>query len=124
MSQRYPAPRPAGGRLHLPGGHPRPVSGSSLPSVQVVDSMTSCCKGCTRREQGCHVGCEQAAVEDIVKIIAYADKLNKIVKRYRLDFNKTERTFSLKVPTDQPDYFVKYLGYFLQALSLLANIDV
>ena len=38
--------------------------------------MTSCCKGCTRRKQGCHVGCEQAAVEDIVKIIAYADKLN------------------------------------------------
>ena len=65
-------------------------------------------------------------LEDVreVDVYDYADKLNKIVKRYRLDFNKTERTFSLKVPTDQPDYFVKYLGYFLQALSLLANIDV
>ena len=67
--------------------------------------MTTCCKGCTRRKQGCHVGCEQAAVEDIVKIIAYADKLKglqaaidltdrkqaNVTRRMRRDRNQKSR---------------------------------
>ena len=50
--------------------------------------MTTCCKGCTRCKQGCHVGCEQAAVEGIVKIIAYADKLKGLQAAIDLTYRK------------------------------------
>ena len=52
--------------------------------------MTTCCKGCTSRKQGCHVGCEQAAVEDIVKIIAYSEDTNIFTPIRITDFNDTQ----------------------------------
>ncbi len=50
------------------------------------------------------------------------EKLDKIMYKYNLEIE--ERTVKLAVPTTQPYYLTKYLGFFTQALSLIANIDI
>lgn len=57
-----------------------------------------------------------------VDINKYSSKLEKIMTRYGLVQN--DREFTLNVPTDNEDYLTKYLGYFVQAISLIANIDM
>lgn len=43
---------------------------------------------------------------------------------YKYNLEIEDRTFKLAVPTTQPYYLTKYLGFFTQALSLIANIDI
>lgn len=52
----------------------------------------------------------------------FQEKFEKIKNRY--GFLLEERTIKMTVPTDQDDYFIKYLGYLIQAISLIANIDI
>lgn len=60
--------------------------------------------------------------EMVIDISQYSQKLKKITDRYNLELD--ERTFTLAVPTTQPYYLTKYLGFFVQALSLIANINI
>lgn len=69
----------------------------------------------------CHTTLDYLEELDI-DIDQYQQKLEKIVDRYGLEIE--ERTFKLTVPTNQPYYLTKYLGYFVQALSLIANINL
>ncbi len=55
-----------------------------------------------------------------IDIRDYETEVDKICDFYNVV--KGERSFETVVPTDQPLYFVKYVGYFLQAISLLANV--
>lgn len=57
-----------------------------------------------------------------VDIDRHKQKLQKIMRRY--DLKRNDREFSLAVPTDQPYYLTKYLGFFVQALSLIANVNI
>lgn len=57
-----------------------------------------------------------------IDINNYKEKLDKIMYRYSLELE--QRTFKMLVPTTQPYYLTKYLGFFIQALSLIANIDI
>ncbi len=57
-----------------------------------------------------------------IDIILHSTKLEKIMARYGLIQN--EKEFVLNVPTDNEEYLIKYLGYFVQAISLIANIDM
>lgn len=52
----------------------------------------------------------------------FQDKLNVIKEKY--DLSMEENSFTLKVPTNQDIYIIKYLGFFIQAISLIANIDI
>lgn len=57
-----------------------------------------------------------------IDVNAYRQKLEKIMHKYDLDME--DRAFKLAVPTTQPYYLTKYLGFFIQALSLIAGIDI
>lgn len=57
-----------------------------------------------------------------VDINDYKQQLKKIMDRY--DLKIEEREFKLAVPTTQPYYLTKYLGFFIQAISLIANINI
>lgn len=69
----------------------------------------------------CHTTLDYLEEMDI-DINMYSQKLDKILTRY--DFTLQDRTFTLKVPTDQPYYLTKYLGFFIQGLSLIANLNI
>lgn len=69
----------------------------------------------------CHTTLDYLEEMD-VDINAYSSKLEKIMTRYGIVQN--DREFTLNVPTDSEDYLTKYLGYFIQAISLIANIDM
>lgn len=57
-----------------------------------------------------------------VDIDKYQRKLEKILDRYNLKIE--DREIKIDVPTTQLYYLTKYLGYFIQSLSLIANINV
>lgn len=57
-----------------------------------------------------------------IDIDRHKQQLQKIMRRY--DLTLEDRQFLLAVPTDQPYYLTKYLGFFVQALSLIANVDL
>lgn len=69
----------------------------------------------------CHTTLDYLEEMD-VDIDKYKQKLEKIVHKYSLEIE--DRSFKLAVPTTQPYYLTKYLGFFVQALSLIANIDI
>lgn len=69
----------------------------------------------------CHTTLDYLCEMDI-DINKYKQKLDKIMYKYNLEIE--DRTFKLAVPTTQPYYLTKYLGFFTQALSLIANIDI
>lgn len=69
----------------------------------------------------CHTTLDYLDEMDI-DINMYKEKLDKIMFKYNIEIE--ERTFKLAVPTTQPYYLTKYLGFFIQALSLIANIDI
>lgn len=69
----------------------------------------------------CHTTLDYLDEMDI-DIDEYKQRLDKIL--YRYDLKIEDREFKLSVPTTQPYYLTKYLGFFIQALSLVANINI
>lgn len=69
----------------------------------------------------CHTTLDYLEEND-VNINDYKEKLEKII--YKYDLQIEEREFKLAVPTTQPYYLTKYLGYFIQSISLIANINI
>lgn len=69
----------------------------------------------------CHTAFDYLEERD-VEIEEYAEKLEKIKKRYGLI--QDGNVFRLTVPTNDITYVKLYLGYFIQALSLIANLDI
>lgn len=69
----------------------------------------------------CHVTLDFLEVEDI-DITLYQDKLQKILARY--DMVLDGNVFRMKVYNSAPNTIERYLGYFIQALCLIANIDL
>ncbi len=69
----------------------------------------------------CHTTLDYLEEMD-VDMDKYKQKLEKIVYKYSLEIE--DREFKLTVPTTQPYYLTKYFGFFVQALSLIANIDI
>lgn len=57
-----------------------------------------------------------------VDVGEHKERLEKIMRKY--DLKIEDREFKLAVPTTQPYYLTKYLGFFTQALSLIANVDI
>lgn len=60
--------------------------------------------------------------EKDVNLDDYHDKLSNIIDCFNL-FRDGD-SFCIKAPTNQPLYFVNYVGFFIQALSLIAYIAV
>ena len=57
-----------------------------------------------------------------IDIEDYREKLEKIKKRFFLE--EEDGVFKTTLPTDSINYVKKSLGYFIQAISLIANIDL
>lgn len=69
----------------------------------------------------CHTTLDYLEEMDI-DVSDYKQKLEKIM--YRYDLKLEDREFKLVVPTTQLYYLTKYLGFFTQSLSLIANINI
>lgn len=57
-----------------------------------------------------------------INIENYREKLDKIKKRFFLE--EENSAFKITLPTDSLNYVKKSLGYFIQAISIIANIDL
>lgn len=57
-----------------------------------------------------------------VELTNYSERLEKIIKRFGLVHD--ENVFRMIVPTIDDFYIKIYFGYFIQALSIIANIDL
>ena len=57
-----------------------------------------------------------------VNIGRYREKLEKIKKRFFLE--EEDGAFKMTLPTDSLNYVKRSVGYFIQAISLIANIDL
>ena len=69
----------------------------------------------------CHTTVDYLELRD-VELSDYSDRLKKIIRRFglTLDGNVIRAT----VPSLDENYVEIYLGYFIQALSIIANIDI
>ena len=52
----------------------------------------------------------------------YREKLNAIEERFGI--KEDNGAFVMEMPTASPDFVQKHLGYFIQAISIIANIDL
>ena len=81
----------------------------------------------TENEEGlpvfsdCHTTEDYLELRD-VELSDYSERLKKIIKRFGLVHD--ENVFRMTVPSLDDIYIELYLGYFIQALSIIANIDL
>ena len=52
----------------------------------------------------------------------YSERLEQILKRFGL--RRDGNVFRMTVPSADDTYIKLYLGYFIQAISIIANIDI
>ena len=52
----------------------------------------------------------------------YREKLDAVKKRFWLE--EENGAFIMTVPTNDPLYVMNHIGYFIQAISIIANIDL
>lgn len=52
----------------------------------------------------------------------HRDKLNAIKERFFIEYD--DGAVTMTIPTDNPPTVMSYLGYFIQAISIIANIDL
>ena len=57
-----------------------------------------------------------------IDIEDYREKLNAIKERFYIE--EVDGAFVTTLPTGSINYVKKHLGYFIQALSIIANIDL
>ena len=57
-----------------------------------------------------------------ISIKDYRDKLNAIMKRFFIE--EDNGAFVMTMPTDSINSVKQHLGYFIQAISIIANIDL
>ena len=57
-----------------------------------------------------------------IELEEFGKRLEKIIKRYYLIHDGN--VFRMIVPNPTEMYFERYFGYFIQALSVIANIDL
>lgn len=81
----------------------------------------------TENEDGLPVFSDCHSTEDYlelrdVDLSNYGERLEKIIKRFGLIHDGN--VFRMTVPSIQDVYVELYLGYFIQALSIIANIDL
>ena len=69
----------------------------------------------------CHTTEDYLELRD-VELSEYSERLEKIIKRFGLVHDGN--VFRMKVPSNDEIYIELYLGYFIQALSVIANIDL
>ena len=81
----------------------------------------------TENEQGllvlsdCRTAEEYLELNDI-ELSDYDDKLQKIIKKFSLVHDGN--VFRMTIPSLQEIYIEIYLGYFIQAITLIAYIDL
>lgn len=81
----------------------------------------------TENEEGlpvlsdCHTTYDFLELKD-VELSDYDDRLQRIIKRFGLIHDGN--VFRMTIPSLQEIYIEIYLGYFIQALSLIAHIDL
>ena len=69
----------------------------------------------------CHTTVDYLEERD-VSLADYAERLEKAIRRFGLI--QDENVFRMTVPSTDDTYVELYLGYFIQALSVIANIDL
>lgn len=52
----------------------------------------------------------------------YSEKLNAIKERFFIE--EDDGAFTMAIPTRDPKAVGKYVGYFIQAIGIIANIDL
>ena len=57
-----------------------------------------------------------------IQIENYREKLNAIKERFYIE--EDNGAFIMEMPTDSIEYVKMHLGYFIQAISIIANIDL
>lgn len=57
-----------------------------------------------------------------IKMENYREKLNAIKERFGIE--EKNGTFIVEMPTNRLDFVITNLGYFIQAISIIANIDL
>lgn len=57
-----------------------------------------------------------------VNIKNYREKLNAIMKRFGIE--EQDGAFVMKMPTSSLNFVAMNLGFFIQAISIIANIDL
>ena len=69
----------------------------------------------------CHTTEDYLELRD-VELDDYSERLEKVIKRFGLVHDGN--VFRMTVPSPDDTYVELYLGYFIQALSVIANIDL
>ena len=69
----------------------------------------------------CHTTKDYLDMRDI-ELDDYSERLEKVIKRFGLMYDGN--VFRMTVPSTEENYIELYLGYFIQALSIIANIDL
>ena len=81
----------------------------------------------TENEQGllvlsdCRTAEEYLELKDI-ELSDYSERLQKIIKKFSLIHDGN--VFRMIIPSLQETYIEIYLGYFIQAITLIAHIDL
>ena len=81
----------------------------------------------TENEEGlltlsdCHSTLDHLELKD-VELSDYRDRLKRIIKRFGLV--QDGNVFRMTIPSLQELYIEIYLGYFVQAMTLIAHIDL
>ena len=69
----------------------------------------------------CHTAEDYLELRD-VELTDYSERLQKIIRQYSLIHDGN--VFRMTVPCLDKIYIEIYLGYFIQAITLIANIDL
>lgn len=69
----------------------------------------------------CHTTEDYLELRD-VELADYGERLEKIIRQFGLVHDGN--VFRMTVPSLEETYIELYLGYFIQALSIIANIDL
>lgn len=81
----------------------------------------------SENEQGLPVLSDCHTTEDYlefrdVELADYSERLEKVIRQFGLVHDGN--VFRMTVPSLEDNYVEIYLGYFIQALSIIANIDL
>ena len=69
----------------------------------------------------CHTTEDYLELRDVY-LNEYSERLERVIKRFGLIHDGN--VFRITVPSREDNYIEFYLGYFIQALSIIANIDL
>ena len=99
----------------------------ATPSFFHIESSESICLRFSETEDGRPVVSDCGTTRDYldtqyIRLSDYKEKLDAIKERFFLE--EEDGVFSMTIPTTTTHMVHKHLGFFIQAISIIANIDL